>query len=419
MGDTLPRGSSGLNFPAATTDNWEGFPRKGCKRMDFELSKEIKELQQRARQFIENEVIPHENGWPLFIEDAPRAVVLDLRRKCREAKLVNIDVPKEYGGLGMGCLAHTVATEEFNRTIIPLFHHQINGGYPPHPAFYEASDYQKEKYLKPLIRGEKFWCFGFTEPQVSGSNLREIEATARKDGDNYILNGQKIFATFADVADFVLYAAYTDRKKGLHGMSTFLVDKGTPGIHVQKKFLCFDWTHQPLIKLENCVVPAVNLLGEEGEGFYQGMNLFNRMRIQMAAETLGKSERCFDVAVKHAKERRAFGKRIGEFQAIQWMLADSKIDIETIRWLTYYAAWKADQGGELRAEPAMAKVQGVEAALRVIDRTMQVRGGMGLSVDMPFFRFLGEVRRTKSAEGTLEIMRLLIARSILGREIAH
>lgn len=386
--------------------------------MNFELTGEIKELQERARQFVENVVMPHEEGWPLFIDDAPREVVLSLRRKCREAGLVNIDVPKEYGGLGMSCLAHTVATEEFNKTVIPLFHHQINGGYPPHPAFYEANDYQKEKYLRPLIRGEKFWCFGFTEPQVSGSNLREIETTATRDGDNYILNGQKIFATFADIADFVLYAAYTDKKKGLHGMSTFLVDKGTPGIRVEKKFLCFDWTHQPLLRLVNCVVPAANLLGKEGEGFYQGMNLFNRMRIQMAVETLGKSERCFDTAVKYAKERRAFGKRIGEFQAIQWMLADSKIDIETIRWLTYYAAWKADQGENFRAEAAMAKVHGVEASLRVIDRTMQVLGGMGLSIDFPFFRFLGEVRRTKSAEGTLEIMRLLIARAILGRDVA-
>jgi len=386
--------------------------------MNFELTGEVKELQERARQFVENVVMPHEEGWPLFIDDAPREVVLSLRRKCREAGLVNIDVPKEYGGLGMSCLAHTVATEEFNKTVIPLFHHQINGGYPPHPAFYEANDYQKEKYLRPLIRGEKFWCFGFTEPQVSGSNLREIETTATRDGDNYILNGQKIFATFADIADFVLYAAYTDKKKGLHGMSTFLVDKGTPGIRVEKKFLCFDWTHQPLLRLVNCVVPAANLLGKEGEGFYQGMNLFNRMRIQMAVETLGKSERCFDTAVKYAKERRAFGKRIGEFQAIQWMLADSKIDIETIRWLTYYAAWKADQGENFRAEAAMAKVHGVEASLRVIDRTMQVLGGMGLSIDFPFFRFLGEVRRTKSAEGTLEIMRLLIARAILGRDVA-
>lgn len=386
--------------------------------MNFELTGEIKELQERTRQFVETVVMPHEEGWPLFIDDAPREVVLSLRRKCREAGLVNIDVPKEYGGLGMSCLAHTVATEEFNKTVIPLFHHQINGGYPPHPAFYEANDYQKEKYLRPLIRGEKFWCFGFTEPQVSGSNLREIETTATRDGDNYILNGQKIFATFADIADFVLYAAYTDKKKGLHGMSTFLVDKGTPGIRVEKKFLCFDWTHQPLLRLVNCVVPAANLLGKEGEGFYQGMNLFNRMRIQMAVETLGKSERCFDTAVKYAKERRAFGKRIGEFQAIQWMLADSKIDIETIRWLTYYAAWKADQGENFRAEAAMAKVHGVEASLRVIDRTMQVLGGMGLSIDFPFFRFLGEVRRTKSAEGTLEIMRLLIARAILGRDVA-
>lgn len=386
--------------------------------MNFELTGEIKELQERTRQFVETVVMPHEEGWPLFIDDAPREVVLSLRRKCREAGLVNIDVPKEYGGLGMGCLAHTVATEDFNKTVIPLFHHQINGGYPPHPAFYEANDYQKEKYLRPLIRGEKFWCFGFTEPQVSGSNLREIETTATRDGDNYILNGQKIFATFADIADFVLYAAYTDKKKGLHGMSTFLVDKGTPGIRVEKKFLCFDWTHQPLLRLVNCVVPAANLLGKEGEGFYQGMNLFNRMRIQMAVETLGKSERCFDTAVKYAKERRAFGKRIGEFQAIQWMLADSKIDIETIRWLTYYAAWKADQGENFRAEAAMAKVHGVEASLRVIDRTMQVLGGMGLSIDFPFFRFLGEVRRTKSAEGTLEIMRLLIARAILGRDVA-
>ncbi len=386
--------------------------------MDFELSDEIKELQKRARQFVENDVMPYENGWPLFIEDAPREVVLELKRKCREKRLVNIDVPKEYGGLGLNYLGHTVATEEFNKTAIPLFHHQINGGYPPHPAFYEASDYQKEKYLMPLIRGEKFWAFAFTEPQVSGSNIREIETTAKKDGDKYILNGRKIFATFADTADFVLYAAYTNREKGLHGITTFLVDKGTPGIKVEKKFLCFDWTHQPLVSLVNCVVPSQNILGNEGEGFYQGMNLFNRMRIQMAAETLGKAERCFDIAVKHAKERQAFGKRIGEFQAIQWMLADSKIDIETIRWLTYYAAWKADRGEDFRADAAMAKIHGVEASLRVIDRTMQVLGGIGLSVDFPFFRFFGEVRRTKSAEGTLEIMRLLIARSILGRDIA-
>jgi len=387
--------------------------------MDFELSPEEKELQLRARRFVEEEVMPHEKGWPLFINDAPRDVVLSLRRKCRDAGLVNIAVPKEYGGLGMGQLAHIVAWEEFNKTAIPLFHHWITGSYSPHPAFYEGTEYQKKKYLWPVVRGEKFWCLAFTEPQVSGSNVREIQTTAVRQGDNYILNGRKIFATFADVADFMMVAAYTDTEKGIHGISTFLVDKGTPGVNILKEFLCFDWTHQPELELVNCVVSAVNLLGEEGTGFYLGMDHFNRMRIQMAVECLGKAERCFDLAAKHAKQRQAFGKRIGEFQAIQWMLADSKIDIETMRWLVYNAAWKADQGEDFRLEAAMSKVYCVEAALRAIDRTMQVYGGIGLSVDLPFFRFFGEVRRTKSAEGTLEIMRLVMARAILGREMAH
>ena len=385
--------------------------------MDFELPHELKNLQLRAREFIEKEALPLENGYRITPSELTPEVVASLKKKCREVKLVNITVPKEYGGLGLGVLAQIVRDMEFGKTTLDFINHGIGGYGSVWPVFYESSDYIKEKYMWPLIRGEKETGWAMTEPGA-GSDFAGIKTTAVRQGDNYVLNGTKRFSSRCHFADFSCVFAYTNKDKGHRGVSVFLVDKGTPGFIVEKTFQIMGVDIEPLIRFENCVVPAKNMLGGEGMGFYMGVKQFNSARLTEPAHAIGASERCLNLAIEYAKSRELFGRHLGEFQAIQWMLADSKIDLECMRWMLYHAAWKTDKGEEdTRLECAMVKALGIEGALRIIDRSMQVYGGIGLSEYYPFGYFYNWYRMLKSAEGSMEIMRVIISRELLGREL--
>jgi acyl-CoA dehydrogenase len=387
--------------------------------MDFELPDEVKDLQLRAREFVEKEALPLENGYALVPPNLAPEVVASLKKKCREAKLVNISVPKEYGGLGLGVLAEIVKTIEFGKTTLPFVYYGIGGYGAIWPAFYEASDYIKEKYLWPLIKGEKETGWAMTEPGA-GSDFAGIKTTAVRQGDNYVLNGTKRFSSRCHFVDFACVFAYTDKSKGYRGISCFLVDKGTPGFIVEKTYQVMGVHLDCQIRFENCVVPAENMLGGEGMGFYIGIKQFNSARLRAPAFALGAAERCLDLAIEYAKSREAFGRRLGEFQAIQWMIADSKMDLESMRWMLYHATLKTEQGEEdTRLECAMAKAHCVEAALRIVDRCMQVYGGIGFSEYYPFGYFYNWLRLFKIAEGSSEIMRVIISRELLGREIVR
>jgi alkylation response protein AidB-like acyl-CoA dehydrogenase len=333
--------------------------------------------------------------------------------------LVNTFVPKEFGGLGLGSLAYALLCEECSKTSVPILFLGIFGPFHGvHPALYTASEYQKQKYLWPVLRGEKDWGVAFTEPKA-GSDLAGIETTAVKDGDNYILNGHKIFASKSATSDYMVVGAYTDKSKGYRGMSTFFVDTDTPGFKVVKELRILGGQTEEEVILENCVVPAANLVGgEEGVGFGQAMEHFNRVgRLGAAANALGMAERSFDMAVEYAKKRSAFGKRLGQFQGLQWMLADARVDIETMKWLVYHTAWKADKGEDIRLDAAMCKLHCVPTAHKIVDIALQIHGGIGLSEDLPLARFYTSLRTTRLAEGPLEIMKVIITREILGREM--
>ncbi|MFC1874186.1 acyl-CoA dehydrogenase family protein [Chloroflexota bacterium] len=386
--------------------------------IDFGLTEEQKELQQRAKKFIDEKIRPHEKEWPLNVEDWSVDLKAHVLKKAEEARLFNLVVPKEYGGQELGHVDQVIAWTELRKMDNPRIGAWLTI-HAPFPVMYEGTEYQKEKYLWPVLRGEKDFAFAFTEP-VAGSDFKGIQTTAVKNGDNWVLNGHKIFCSRAHQADFSLVCAYTDKSKGSRGMKLFYVDKGTPGWEVERLLPMFSGADhlEPLMKLENCVIPDENVVGGE-KGFGAGMYQFNKARFSIAVTSLAQSERSLELAIDYAKKRYAFGRPIGQFGEIQRMITNSKIGVETMRWFIYHTAWKQDQGQDVRLDIAMAKVYCVETALRVIDDCMQVFGGIGLTTDYPFGEYYKDRRTTKSAEGTIEVMRYVVARQLLGDEVSR
>lgn len=386
--------------------------------MDFEFSPLQKELQARAREFVQKEILPYEMDWNVNMEDWHGDLCLSLQKKQDEYGLSHLAVPKEYGGQGLGTMETLGVGIEMHKIRKTPLNFLIGYGASPMPIMYSGTEYQKEKYLWPVLRREKRFSFAFTEP-AAGSDVKGMQTTAVKKGDKYIINGHKLFPTFAHISDFTLVCAYTDHGQGHRGMSMFFVDKGTPGWEVERLFPMFDRNdRQPMMKLENCEVPEENMIGS-GKGFAVGMTQFNGTRLGIAAICLARSEMSLDLAIDWAKKRQAFDRPIGGFQGIQWMLADSKIGIETMKWLIWHTAWKFATKQDIRLDAAMVKVYSVETSLKVIDQCMQVFGGRGLTLDYPFADYYGEIRMFKSAEGTMEIMRHIMATQLLGGEITH
>ncbi|MFC1874185.1 acyl-CoA dehydrogenase family protein [Chloroflexota bacterium] len=386
--------------------------------IDFELTEEQKGLQQRAKNFIDEEIRPHEKAWPEFIEDWDKNLRAQVLKKAEEAGVMKLSFPKEYGGQGLSHLSEAIVKIELRKASGPIGGLLTIQG-DPFPAMYEGTEYQKEKYLWPVLRYEKDFAFAFTEP-VAGSDFKGIQTTAVKKGDNWVLNGRKVFCSGAHHADFTFVCAYTDESKGSRGMNMFYVDKETPGWEVERLLPMFvgGSRYEPIMKLENCVVPAENMVGGE-KGFAVGMGQFNRARVSIAEGAVAKAERSLELAIDYAKKRYAFGRPIGQFGEIQRMITNSKIGVDTMRWLLYHTAWKWDRGESIRLDAAMTKVYCVETGLRVIDDCMQVFGGIGLTSDYPMGDYYRELRQNRSAEGTLEIMRYIMARDLLGDEVAR
>lgn len=380
--------------------------------MDFEIPEEVKKLLRVARGFVEQKLIPLEKTWPEHDTEVPIEELTRLRQEARKLGLCNCVVPKELGGLELGALGQCLVVEELSKTTLSradfaIFGHALG----PHPALYDGTEYQKEKYLYPVIRGETMYYFAFTEPGC-GSDLARMETTAIKDGDSYIINGTKtlIGSSYSPGCHYGIVYAMTDKSKGHRGMSCFLVDSDNPGFRNARLIDTMGWGYKGEIEYKNCVIPAANLLGEEGQGFYLGLRQLNRNRVIIGSTLLGAAERCFDMARRYAKQRVTWGKPLAKRQAIQWMLADSVIDIETSRWLILHAAWKYDQGEDIRLDAAVVKAYVPEAAHRVISRAMQIFGGVGYSKDLPIERFYRWVRGVTILEGSSEVQRMTISK---------
>ncbi len=375
--------------------------------MDFALPEELQMIQKNVRDFTERELFPLEQEFCLQGR-LPLAKRLELERKGRELGFWALDVPAEHGGAGLGQLAMCVIHEELYRSPV-MFEF---GGYVE-PALYLCNDAQKEKYFYPIIRGEKKSCYAFTEPGT-GSDLARIQTRAVKKNRHWVLNGAKTFISHVDRADFIMVFASTDPGKGTKGITCFLVDKNAVGLHISKPIPTMgdDWEPYTLT-FEDCAVPDENVLGEVNKGFVVADEQLTHGRLKIAAFNVGIGQRCLDMAVRYSKERVTFGQPIGSRQAIQWMLADSEVELMAARLLVYQAAWMADNKQRIRNEAFVAKLYATEMAQRVTDRALQIHGGMGYTREVPIQSFYRQVRVWRIGHGTSEIHRWMIARNLL------
>lgn len=381
--------------------------------MNFDLTEEQKDLQRRARTFVETEVQPHYKSWPVAVSDYSPELSAHLKGKLAEFGLSKLIVPKEYGGQGFGATEDIIVLTELAK--VPR--RMPGAWFSPWAVMYKAPEAIKRKYLYPVLEGKTGWSMCFTEPEA-GSDLAGIRTTAVRKGDKWVINGRKMWRTGHHGASYTAVAAVTDASKGYRGISVILVDNDTPGFEKTRDIpvLSRTWGIEQEVKLENVIVPAENLLGEEGAGFEIAQAQFNRFRMRLGGAALGAAERSQQLAVEYAKTREVFGGKLADNQAIQWMLTDNQYDIESIRLNTFYGAWMVDRGGytAARLQASMVKGYCIDAGMRVVDRAMQILGGRGLSIDdYPFADFYNHLRMCKQMEGSTEIMKIVMAREIL------
>jgi acyl-CoA dehydrogenase len=375
--------------------------------VDFALTEELEMVKKNVREFTERELFPLEQEFCLS-GHLPNDKRLELEKKGRELGFWALDVPTDYGGAGLGQLAMCVIHEELYRS--PLMFEF--GGYVE-PALYLCNEQQKARYFYPIIRGEKKSCYAFTEPGT-GSDLARVQTRAVKKGDHWVLNGAKTFISHVDRADFIMVFASTDPGKGSKGITCFLVDKNTPGLHISKPIPTMgdDWDPYTLT-FEDCAAPDENVLGEPNRGFIVADEQLTHGRLKIAAFNVGIGARCLEMAIRYAKERVTFGQPLATRQAIQWMLADSEVELMAARLLVHQAAWMADEHDRIRNEAFIAKLYATEMAQRVSDRALQIHGGMGYTREVPIQSFYRQVRVWRIGHGTSEIHRMMIARNLL------
>ena len=380
--------------------------------MDFELPEELRILKAGLRRFVDNELIPIErkstDGETVKPEYLER-----FEKRAKELGIWQLDVPEEYGGGGMPVLARAIVWEELSRTIaIPARGEGITGP-SARGILYSLTGEMKEKYLLPLLRGEKKACFAQTEPDA-GSDPGGMRTTAVRDGDHYVINGVKRFITGAGHADFMQLMVATDRSKGSRGgISCFIVDMDTPGVELGACYETMMGDKPWEIVLENVRVPTSHRVGEEGDGMRFGQQWLNIGRVKHGARALGVAERCLEMATSYAKQRSTFGRPLADRQAVQWMLADMFIELQAARLLVYKTAARLDQGEEAREDAYVAKYFADEMAFKAADQCMQIHGGIALTTDLPIEEMWRQQRSYRITEGASEVMKMVIARHVL------
>jgi alkylation response protein AidB-like acyl-CoA dehydrogenase len=382
--------------------------------LNFQFTEEQQQLRRSVREFAEGEIAPHVMEW----DEASRFPV-EVIPKLAQMGLLGIIFPEQYGGAGLGYTEYVIAIEELSRIdgsvgIMVAAHNSLCSNH----IFKFGTETQKQKYLVPLARGEKIGAWSLTEPEA-GSDAGGTRTTAKRDGHQWVLNGAKTFTTNGHYADICVAMAVTDKSKNSHGISAFIVEKGTPGFRPGKKEnkLGLRASDTSEIILTECRVPQENLLGAEGEGFVGSLKILDGGRISIAALALGMAQGALDAAIKYAKQRKQFGQPISEFQAIQFKLADMATQVEAARLLVYQAAWLADSGAaRFTRESSMAKLFAGEVAVRVANECVQIHGGYGFIKDYPAEKFYRDVKLCTIGEGTSEIQKLVIARQLLGKK---
>ncbi|HEY4599974.1 MAG TPA: acyl-CoA dehydrogenase family protein [Cerasibacillus sp.] len=381
--------------------------------MDFNLTDEQREIRKMVREFSQNVLKPKaqeldvNNRFP--IETIPQLA---------ELGLLGIAYPEEDGGVGADAVSEAIAVEEITAacaatgSIVTAHYLGIDG------LYLAANEAQRKKYLVPGCRGEKLFAFGLTEPS-GGTDVNAMRTTAVQDGDDYVLNGSKVFITNAGYADIVVVYAKTDPAKGSRGISAFIVEKDTPGLSFgtgdDKMGIRGAQTNEVIF--ENCRIPKENLVGEEGSGFKLAMQVVDRGRIGIAAMAVGLSQAALDETIQYSKERIAFDQTISKFQGIQWMIADMAVDVEVGRLYTYYAASLKDKKGyRLSKEAAISKLFTSEASNRVVNKAVQIHGGYGYMKEYTVERLYRDQRILEIFEGTSQVQKMVISSHVIPRD---
>ncbi|WP_306319603.1 MULTISPECIES: acyl-CoA dehydrogenase family protein [unclassified Streptomyces] len=378
--------------------------------VDFSLSTEERQIRDTVRAFITKEVMPLEQD-VLRNERAGRpgvdpAQIAELRAKARKVGFWGVNTPEEYGGMNLGAVMSAIIAMETGRTFVPF---SFGGG--ADNILYSCDDQQKQEYLLPTIEGERRSCFAITEPGA-GSDARNIRSRAVRDGDDWLITGEKTFITGGNEADFVMVFAVTDPDKGADGgVTCFLVDRDM-GWKSEPIATMGQWGPASLV-FDHVRVPGRNVLGEVGQGFHLAMRWIGQGRYLIPARAIGSAERMLQMGVDYARQRHSMGHPIADYQAIQWHIADSQVEIESAKWLTLYAAWRAQQGMDARHASSIAKLNGAVMANQVVDRVLQIHGGMGYTKELPIERWYRELRLLRIFEGTDEIQKRTIARNLI------
>jgi acyl-CoA dehydrogenase len=380
--------------------------------MDFELSPELIELRDRVAAFVRDEVIPAERGEPDI--DA-------LRDKARRAGIYGPQLPREYGGLGLGTVAMCVLFEQAGRSLLgPLaLHCSAPDEGNMHLLSLYATPEQREQYLRPLVEGKIRSCFAMTEPAPgAGSDPTMIATRATRIDGGWSINGRKWFATGADGSAFAIVMAVTDPAVPAHkGVSMFLVPTDAPGFRLVRSIATMGGHDGPIshgeIDFNDVRVPDSAVLGKVGDGFAMAQVRLTPARLTHCMRWMGIAQRSLEIAIAYAKEREAFGKKLTEHQAIQWMIADSEIELHASRMMVMEAAWKHERGDDIRHQSSICKVFVSEAVNRIIDRAIQICGALGISTDTPLELFYREARAFRIYDGPSEVHRMVIARNVL------
>lgn len=378
--------------------------------LDFELTDEEREIRDAVRDFAEQEIRPHVREW----DDAEHFPV-ELLPKLAELGLMGVTAPVKYGGAGFGYVAYTVSIEELAKVdpsvaLVVAAHNSLCTNH----ILLAGSEAQKKKYVDPLAKGAKLGCWSLTEPGA-GSDAGGTRTTARLEGNTWILNGSKTFTTNSHYADICVAMAVTDKEKGKHGISAFIIEKGNPGFRPGKTEdkLGMRASNTGEIIFEDCRIPEENRLGERGHGFIDSLRVLDGGRISIAALSVGIAQGAFEASLRYSRQREQFGRPISDFEATRFKLADMATEIDAARLLTWRAAALATQGKKVTRESSIAKLFASEVAVRAAGEAVQIHGGYGFIKDYPVEKFYRDVKLCTIGEGTSEIQRLIIAREAL------
>ena len=387
--------------------------------MKLEMTQEQTLITGMVRKFVREEIVPLELNLDPDADELDPADRDRLVEKTKAMGLYGLGIPAEYGGPDIDLMTSTLIAIEMSQHRAGLYApcYGTFGGAGLAQLF-EATDEQKEQYLFPTLRGEKRGFFGLSEPSGGSDPARAIQTKAERDGDDWIINGGKLWISGADKADYGLVFARTDKDKGRNGVTCFIVDTDNPGFHVRRVVHTLRSAHYATeLQFEDMRIPHANILGEVNKGFAIASHRLTRQRITYAAGCLGVAIKAQEMALEYVPQRETFGAPLSSRQAIQWMLVDNEIDIKQATWITLEAAAKADNGEGFRKEAAMAKLVATEAGGRVVDRCMQMFGGLGVAKDLPLERWFREMRIRRIGEGPSEVQRHVIARELLGESL--